>query len=96
MKNLTREEQETTINWGKAEDIASVYSSDPVVMRKLDKLTKAYPDIYKIEQNKTAFNERTYHVPVKYIRFGKPKSKAQLEALAKARVLAQKSPVVQG
>ena len=47
---LTRYEQETIINYNRAEKEVSVYSSDPVVMRKLDSLCEEQPLVYKLEK----------------------------------------------
>jgi len=41
--NITRLEQETIVNFNAAEDTASVYTADPVYMRKLDKLCEREP-----------------------------------------------------
>lgn len=44
---LTRWEQETIINYNNEEKTAIVYTSDPVIQRKLDKFVKKYPNDYK-------------------------------------------------
>ncbi|MBQ8218169.1 MAG: hypothetical protein IJZ79_02585 [Bacilli bacterium] len=44
---LTRYEQETVINYNNEESGASIYTADPVIQRKLDKLVEKYPDDYK-------------------------------------------------
>lgn len=46
--NITRLEQETIVNFNAAEDTASVYTADPVYMRKLDKLCEREPVSYKL------------------------------------------------
>lgn len=47
MSELTRWEQETVVNYNNEEKIATVYTADPVVQRKLDKLCEKYPEHYK-------------------------------------------------
>lgn len=44
---LTRYEQETVINYNNEESGASIYTADPVIQRKLDKLVEKYPNDYK-------------------------------------------------
>lgn len=80
---LTREEQETIINWCPADDTASIYSADPVVIRKLDKLTAAFPDVYKCRRVDSVYKTKDYIVPARLIRFGKPASQAKIEAARK-------------
>lgn len=48
MINITLEEQETTINFSRTQDAASVWTSDKTVMTKLDKLCISAPDFYKL------------------------------------------------
>lgn len=38
-----REEMETTIVWNAAQRIAHIYTSDPAMLRKLDRMTAANP-----------------------------------------------------
>ena len=42
--SLTRYEQETIINYNNGDKMISLYTADPVVMKKLDKLVEKYPD----------------------------------------------------
>lgn len=48
--SLSRWEQETIINYNNEEKGASVYTADPVIQRKLDKLVEKYPDDYKLNK----------------------------------------------
>ena len=43
---LTRYEQETIVNYNNGDKLASVYTADPIVIRRLDKLVKKYPEDY--------------------------------------------------
>ncbi len=84
--HLTREEQETTINYDASSPIATVYTIHPPTIRKLEKLVAAFPDDYKREKI-DRWGGHHYEMPVRLIRFGKPASEAQKE---KARIMAQK------
>lgn len=65
--NITRLEQETIVNFNAAEDIASVYTADPVYMRKLDKLCEREPMSYKlVKQDKDG---KWYKMPKRLVRF---------------------------
>lgn len=65
---LTRWEQETVINYNNEEKIATVYTSDPVVIRKLDKFVSKYPEDYKcIKTQEVAEDQesKTYEIASK-------------------------------
>lgn len=67
---LTRYEQETIVNYNNGDKIASVYTADPIVIRKLDALVEKYPEDYKcIEQNDYS---KTYEFPKKLVQFRHP------------------------
>ncbi len=91
MYSLTREEMETTVNWCAADGTATIDTADPAVLRKLDKLAEAYPDVYKVIRVDPHYNAKMFSVPVKFIRFGKPASKAQREASRQNAILARQS-----
>lgn len=44
---MTRYEQETIINFNAGEQIATLYTRDPAVMRKNDALVIDFPDVFK-------------------------------------------------
>lgn len=72
--NISRLEQETTITFNAEEKTAEVYSADPVMIRKLDKLCEELPDTYQCtEVTQTGFG-KMYTMPKKMIRFGKPRT----------------------
>lgn len=75
---LSKYEMETHIIWNAEEKIASIWTCDPVSIRKLDKLIAGCPDTYKCVERGNDYAK--YQVNSKYIRFGKPASEAQLEA----------------
>ena len=45
---LTRQEQETVINFDNGSQTASIYTASPQMMRKLDALAAAYPEHYRL------------------------------------------------
>lgn len=75
---LTLAERETTIRWDAEEKVAHIYTSDPIYMRKLDKLCEEHPEEY-LEIWHDAYSKK-YIGPAKLIRFGKPASEARREA----------------
>lgn len=73
--NITRLEQETIVNFNAAEDTASVYTADPVYMRKLDKLCEQFPDTYKFMEElsaKRCKESKTYSMPKRLVKFRPP------------------------
>ena len=78
---LSRYEQEVVINLNADEDEATVYTANPVWMRKMDKLHKEFPDIIRLKSWTEV--SKTYVLPKKLVRIGKPKvlSGAQLRHL---------------
>jgi len=90
----TRDEQETSIVWDEAEQIAHIYAASPVSMRKLDKLVEEFPDVYKCVWTDKDGSAKKYTVAKKYIRFGKPASEAKLAAVAN-NLKKRNQPVVQ-
>jgi len=80
---ISREEQETIVNYNAAEQTATVYTRDKTVMRRLDALNDAYPDTYKLIGQTDI--DKTYEMPKSLINFRKPMSisAAQREAASK-------------
>ncbi len=81
---LSRLEQETTINWNAEEKLARIYSATPTTIRKLDKLVAQHPEAYRCTWQDSETIAKRYEVDVKYIRFGWPRSEAQREANRRA------------
>ena len=69
--NLTKYEQETIINYNAGEQIATVYTADKAVMRKIDALVTEYPDIYRVV-NETDIGKE-YSMPKLYVGYRKPR-----------------------
>ena len=91
MYQLTREEQETTINWCAADSTANIDTADPSMIRKLDRLVEEYPGIYKCTRVDTTCLAKMYSVPARFIRFGKPASAARQEASRRNAILARQT-----
>lgn len=83
--NLTRYEQEVVINFNADDEMATVYSANPAWIRKMDKLCREFPDVFRIRRWTEV--SKTYEMPKKYVRIGRPRevSPAQRENLAKMR-----------
>ena len=69
--NLTRYEQEVVINLNADEEMATVYSDNPARIRKMDALVKEFPDVFRIKRWTEV--SKTYEMPKKYIRIGRPR-----------------------
>lgn len=74
---LSRIEQETIVNSNNAEKMAEVYTADPVMIRKLDKMVEKYPNTYKVVKQDD--ESKTYQFPKKLIRFGAPVTRVYTE-----------------
>lgn len=71
MTNLTKYEMETVVNYNAGEQMATVYTRDKSVMRRLDCLVADYPDSYKL-LNQTDI-DKTYSMSKSYITYRKPR-----------------------
>ena len=72
MTPFSRYEQETIISFNAGEQIATVYTRDKAVMRKLDGLVKAFPAVYKLT-GQTEY-DKTYSMPKSHISYRKPRN----------------------
>ena len=85
---FTRFEQETVINFNAEEEMASLYTRDSAVMRRMDKLVNSFPEVYRCV--KATDIDKTYEMPKSYVSYRKPRklSEEQREAArARARSL---------
>lgn len=71
MNKLTKYEMETIVNYNAAEQTATVYTRDKSVMRKLDRLVKAYPESYRLVDQTDI--DKTYSMPKSYVTYRKPR-----------------------
>ena len=77
---LTRYEQETIININAQDQMATLYTRDPAVMRKVDPLVIEYPDTFKCIGETDI--DKTYSMPKSFVTYRKPRriSEEQREA----------------
>ena len=77
---LTRYEQETIINFNAQDQMATLYTRDPAVMRKVDALVIEYPDTFKCIGETDI--DKTYEMPKYAVTYRKPRklSEEQREA----------------
>lgn len=68
---LTRYEQETIINFNADEKMATLYTRDPAVMRKVDTLVIEYPDTFKCIGETDI--DKTYEMPKSAVTYRKPR-----------------------
>lgn len=87
---LSRYEQETIINFNAGEQTANIYTRDPAIMRRIDKLVIDYPDTYKCIGETDI--DKTYEMPKSAVTYRKPRrlSHEQREA-AKKRMITLKN-----
>ena len=69
--NLTKYEQETVINFNAGEQLATVYTRDRAVMRKLDALVIEFSDVYKLISETDI--DKTYSMPKSFVSYRKPR-----------------------
>lgn len=71
MRHLTAEERETSIGFDDSTQVANIYTANTALRRKLDKLCKEYPEVYKLEESNDFSS--LYTCNKKLIKFGKPR-----------------------
>ena len=67
---LSLAEMETTINFDRSSETANIYTTDPVMMRKLDKLARETPIL---QAKKIDEYSREYECPKSMIKIHKPR-----------------------
>ena len=71
MSKLSRYEQETIINFNAGEEMATVYTRNPAVMRKLDALVIEFPEVYRCIGYTDI--DKTYEMPKSSVSYRKPR-----------------------
>ena len=85
MTKLSRYEQETIINFNAGEEMATVYTRDPAVMRKLDALVIEFPEVYRCIGATDI--DKTYEMPKLSVSYRKPRKLSEEQrTLAKQRM----------
>ena len=70
MANLTKDEQETIINYNNEEKSATIFTYDKSLIRKLDKKLPEYPDIKVLRRGE---DWAEYSLPKKWVKVGFPR-----------------------
>jgi len=68
---LSRYEQETIVSYNAGEQIATIYTRDKAVMRKLDTLVADFPATYKLMKQDEV--SKTYSFPKSFVSYRKPR-----------------------
>lgn len=82
---LSAYERETVINYNQNDQEASIYTFDPKLIVRLEKLASKYPQMFRLE-HKGKFREVTYTIPKKYLSIREPVSEERRQA-ARERAL---------
>lgn len=88
-------ERETIILYNQSEGEASVYSFDPKMIRKLQKLASKYPDEIRLEKEH-GDGAYTYTVPKECVLIREPYSKERREAARQRAIRNCSKPPVRG
>lgn len=83
IKSVPINEQETTVNFMRNEDFASIYSSDSTMITKLDKLCAESPEYYSCVEETTA-GKRYLLKDKTFVSFRKKKREVSEEQRQKA------------
>lgn len=79
---LTRYEQETIINFNAQDQMATLYTRDPAVMRRVDALVIDYPETFRCIGETDI--DKTYEMPKSAVTYRKPR-KLSDEVVARKR-----------
>ena len=74
---ISRQEQETIVNYNAAEQIATVYTRDKTVMRRLDALVIDFPDYYRLIGETDI--DKTYEMPKSFVSYRKPRQISMMQ-----------------
>ena len=82
---ISKYERETVIVFNEEEDFAIVETFNTSMRKKLNKLSKEYPNDFRNIKSDESIGCSTYEIPKKYIRIGSPRnvSDKQREAMSK-------------
>lgn len=79
LTSLSRDEQETIINFNKAEPYAEVYTHEYRFIKRLDMIADKFPAVCRFEKE-NAHGGRTYSILKRYIRIGIPREQKDGES----------------
>ena len=83
---LSKYEQETIISFNEDEKIASVYTYNKAMIKKLDNVCLKFPDLFQVDKEDLYGKHlsKTYKIPKKYISVRMPKSLSDEQKIASA------------
>ena len=84
---LSRYEQETIINFNAGEEMATVYTRDPAVMRRLDALVIEFPEVYRCIAATDI--DKTYEMPKSSVTYRKPRKLSEAQILQKRELMSK-------
>ena len=87
MTKLSRYEQETIINFNAGEEMATVYTRDPAVMRRLDALVIEFPEVYRCIGYTDI--DKTYEMPKSSVTYRKPRKLSEEQILQKKELMSK-------
>lgn len=87
MTKLSRYEQETIINFNAGEEMATVYTRDPAVMRRLDSLVIEFPEVYRCIGYTDI--DKTYEMPKLSVTYRKPRKLSEAQILQKRELMSK-------
>ena len=87
MTRLSRYEQETIINFNAGDKMATLYTRDREVMKKVDTLVNVFPDTYKCIG--VTDIDKTYLMPKSYVNYRKPRRLSEEQRKAKSELMQQ-------
>ena len=85
MTKLSRYEQETIINFNAGEEMATVYTRDPAVMRRLDALVIEFPEVYRCIGYTDI--DKTYEMPKSSVSYRKPRKLSEEQKEQKRKLM---------
>ena len=85
MSKLSRYEQETIINFNAVEEMATVYTRDPAVMRRLDALVIEFPEVYRCIGYTDI--DKTYEMPKSSVSYRKPRKLSEEQKEQKRKLM---------
>lgn len=90
MPHLTKYEQETIINFNEKEGTASVYTYNPTLQQKLERLAQERPQECVLDEARDYSGALVCAIPKRWIKITPPRilSEAQKAVLEKARMAA--------
>lgn len=81
-KNVTKEERETIVNFNEADDIATIYTFNTGLKKRLASFAEKYPDLCKLTVDDAVYGSVSYEIQKSRIslRLVPPYSEARKQA----------------